>query len=58
MDNHYMQCNAIRFGTEWIGEQIDVRIKSLSRGLPEEKDTIGTYIDTTLIRGIHLQDTV
>ena len=58
MDNHYMQCNAIRFGTEWIGEQIDVRIKSLSHGLPEEKDTIGTYIDTTLIRGIHLQDTV
>ena len=53
-----MQCNAIRFGTEWIGEQIDVRIKSLSRGLPEEKDAIGTYIDTTLIRGIHLQDTV
>ena len=58
MDNHYMQCNAFRFGTEWIGEQIDVRIKSLSRGLPEEKDAIGTYIDTTLIRGIHLQDTV
>ena len=54
MDNHYMQCNAFRFGTEWIGEQIDVRIKSLSHGLPEEKYTIGTYIDTTLIRGIHL----